>query len=112
MSKTLMLDFASVFSYVETWTERRNVSLTQMTFTSKVDKDSPNSNTCVVNGVEFKLWVDGRPTNRKTLQQLCCADSCMDGFPISANQAKCALTRWFHEQTSSFGGGDDNLFAF
>lgn len=111
-NKTLMLDFASVYSYIEHWCETRKVGVTHLAWTCKVDKDDPNSNTGALNGIEYKMWIDGRPTNRKALQLLCCADSARDGYPISANQAKCGLIRWLHVKTDCFATQESDIIQF
>lgn len=100
--RTRMNDFANNWLYVQMWMSREEVTLTDLRISDKVDKDDPNSNTGVVNGVQYKLWRKGRPCNRKTLQFDCCADSAMDGYPISANQAKVNIVKWIGEQTCDF----------
>jgi len=107
--RTTMNDFAANYLYVKDWCRMKKVTMTEMRLTSKVDKDDPNSNTCVLDGVEFRLWKGGRPVNRKTLQMNCCADAAYDGTPISANQAKVNLVKWLSETTDAFYRSHSNV---
>ena len=105
--KTSMNDFANNYMYIQIWMDTNKVRLTEMKITSKVDKDDPNSNVIVWNGIECRVWINGRPTNRKALQFLCCADSAKDGYPISANQAKVNIMKWIEVNTRQFY--DENI---
>lgn len=108
-----MLEFSSIQDFINYWTGIMNITLSDVRPSKKVDKDDPNSNTCALNGIEFRLWMGSRPTNRKICYQMCSEDSFTCNHPISIAQAKVAFTRWLHDKSGEMlieGEGENELF--
>lgn len=96
-----MLEFKDIREYVEMWCATKNVGLRNIHTHHKAYASPAHGNHLVVGGIGFTLWLDGRPVGERQLMQLCCADSHADGAAASANQIKCALTRWLWDASKS-----------